>query len=133
VHAVVRRLLAGFLLVLSLAACGSGAQAASVPPAEPFAIRTAADSTLMCMDALLAGTLTRSAASGLGVAAENGQSTAIEWPFGYSARVEADRVVLVDETGKVVAREGEAISLGGGLGNALWYACGPVTVIPESS
>jgi hypothetical protein len=80
------------------------------------------------MDALLGGTLARSAQSGLGVTSADGQATAVEWPFGWSASIELGRVALRDETGKVVAHEGDEITIGGGFGNQLWYACGPLTV-----
>jgi hypothetical protein len=39
-------------------------------------------------------------------------------------------VVLLDATGKVVAREGDRVAIGGGLGTEdVWYACGPVEVV----
>ncbi len=82
------------------------------------------------MDALMTGTLARHPQSGLGITGTDGQSMAVEWPFRYSARLETGRIVLVDETGKVVAREGDEISVGGGFGNAFWHACGPVNVNP---
>ena len=80
------------------------------------------------MDALIGGTLAKNAASGLGIRSADGQSSAVEWPFRYSAGNELGRLVLLDETGKAVAREGDEITVGGGFGNQLWHACGPVTV-----
>lgn len=80
------------------------------------------------MDALMGGKLARNAASGLGITTATGEATAVEWPFRYSAWLVDGRIVLHDETGKTVAREGDEINIGGGLGNQLWYACAPVTV-----
>lgn len=85
------------------------------------------------MDALLGGKLVRNAASGLGVTSADGQAMAVEWPFRYSARKEAGKVALFDETGKVIAREGDEINVGGGFGNQLWHACGPLTVTKAAS
>ena len=85
------------------------------------------------MDALMQGTLARQAQTGLGIADPNGIVLPVQWPFGYSARMELSKIVLVDEKGSVVAREGDEIQVGGGMGagpapNAVWFACGPVTV-----
>jgi hypothetical protein len=135
-----RRLLAGSLLVLALAGCASGgapatatpAPATTVTPTAPgeviFPIRAAAQQPQACMDALIGGTLARSAASGLGITSADGKHTPVEWPFRYTAREDGGRVSLLDETGKVVAREGDEITIGGGFGNQLWHSCAPVTV-----
>ena len=85
------------------------------------------------MDALLGGRLVKSVASGLSVTSADGASTAVEWPFRYSAVEVAGRIQLLDETGKVVAREGDEITVGGGFGNNLWHACAPVTVTKAAS
>ncbi len=134
VHRRTRRLVAGAVLVVALAGCG-GATAASPTPsatsaastaAEAFLIRTAAEVPQACMDALMGGTLARHPQSGLGIANE-GEQTPVEWPFGYTARLVSGGVILFDETGKAVAREGDAITVGGGFGNLFWHACAPVT------
>ena len=142
-NARIVRLLAGSLLVISIAAC-SGAPAASPTPAASatpgaagsaaaFALRTAAVKPDACMDALMGGTLAKHAQSGLGISSADGSQSAVEWPFRYSARVEFGRVLLLDETGKVVAREGDEITVGGGFGNQFWHACAPVTVTKAGS
>ena len=80
------------------------------------------------MEALMVGSLERTPASGLGIGTAEG-ITAVEWPFGYSAQVVNAAVVLLDETGKVVAREHDRVHVGGGQGaGAVWFACGDVTV-----
>lgn len=130
-HARIRRLLAGSLLAIAVAACS--ATPAPSPAPQAFALRTAPVQPQACMDALMGGRLTRHAQSGLGITAADGTQTAVEWPFRYSAWIVDGRVVLHDETGKTVAREGDEITVGGGLGNALWYACAPVTVSRAAS
>jgi hypothetical protein len=81
------------------------------------------------MDALLSGKLTRHAQTGLGVTAGDGTQVAVEWPFGYSAHIDGGIAVLLDDKGNEVAKEGDQIQMGGGLGNAIWHACGPVSVV----
>ena len=94
----------------------------------PFALRTAPAPAQACMDALIGGTLVRHAPSGLGIAGDDGPATTVEWPFGYAARDEGGRIALLDDHGRVVAREGDEVMVGGGFGTDVWHACGPVTV-----
>jgi hypothetical protein len=102
--------------------------AITTPAVAAAGIRTAPKPPDACMDALLGGKLAKHPLTGLGVTAADGKLIAVEWPFGYSARMDVLRVALLDETGKVVGHEGDEITVGGGLGNQLWFACGPVTV-----
>ena len=93
-------------------------------------LRTATVESEACMMALMSGTLARHPETGLGIADPDGTVQPVEWPFGYSARTEVSQTVLLDETGKVVAREGDQVEIGGGLGNGdLWHACGGVQVV----
>lgn len=95
---------------------------------EPFLIKTPAAEPQACMDALMTGRIVRHPLSGLGIADPNGGNpTPVEWPFGYTARIVAGVVELIDETGRFVAREGDEVSMGGGFGQQFWHACGPVT------
>lgn len=87
-------------------------------------IKTASQPSEACMMALLSGTLVEDPRSGLAVSDGQGNITPVEWPYGYSARNELSTIVLVDERGQAVAREGDQVQLGGGLGNELWHACG---------
>lgn len=119
-------LLAGVIAACSTAGPAQPSPAPSATPA-PFTIRAAAQAPQACMDALLGGKLTKNQLSGLGVTSADGATTPVEWPFRYSARNNAGVVELLDETGKVVAREGDAITLGGGFGNLVWHACAPVS------
>jgi hypothetical protein len=134
------RLLAGSFLVVVAAACSGGAapspsspSAPAATPGQRFDIRSAAVEPQACMDALIGGTLARSAQSGLGITGADGKANAVEWPFRWTASIELGRVALRDETGKVVARERDEITIGGGFGNQLWYACAPLTVTKAAS
>ena len=81
------------------------------------------------MEALITGTLARVVQSGLGLTTPGQPAVAVEWPFRYSARDEGGRIALLDETGVVVAREGDKVQMGGGMGQFnIWYTCGPVEV-----
>ena len=87
-------------------------------------LRTASGPANGCDEALLTGRLITSAASGLAVADPGGKVTEMLWPFGYSARRDVSGVALVDDKGRLVAREGEMIHMSGGLGaNDVWGAC----------
>lgn len=67
--------------------------------------------------------------SGLGVRPLFGDLIPVRWPFGYTARREADGAVLIDDQGRVVAREGDNVEFAGGRiedGGALdggFFAC----------
>ena len=141
-HVRLRHLLAGPALAIALVACGGAAAPTTTPAAAAtapagtataFPIRTAAQQPQACMDALLGGKLTKSVASGLSVTSSDGKSTPVEWPFRYSALQVAGQVQLLDEAGKIVASEGDEITVGGGFGNNVWFACAPVTVTKAAS
>ncbi len=114
--------LAGIALVaLAFAAC------------SPSQLRTAPAPATACELALMAGSLERHPQTGLGIAGSDVDLTPVQWPFGYSARTELSTIVLVDESGKVVAREHDRVEVGGGLGNdGVWFACGPVRFVDNT-
>ena len=95
-------------------------------------LRTAPAPGDACDDALISGRLVTSAQSGLAVVDSTGHVTEVLWPFGYTARRGVSGIELVDDKGAVVAREGDFVEMGGGLGaNDVWGACpGSVTVVP---
>jgi hypothetical protein len=126
-----RQLVAGSLLAITVAACGTTAPMPATTPAQAFAIRAAAAQPQACEEALMVGSLERTPLSGLGIGTAEGL-TPVEWPFGYRARLDGLSVVLLDGSGKVVAREHDRVHVGGGLGaGQVWFACGTVSV--ESS
>ncbi len=95
-------------------------------------LRTAPAAVDVCDDALVSGRLVTSAQSGLALVDSTGHVTEVLWPFGYAARRGVSGVELVDDEGGVIAREGDFVEMGGGLGaNDVWGACrGTVTVVP---
>jgi hypothetical protein len=111
---------------------------ATLAGCSPVSIRTPAKDPQACMQALMHGTLAKQTQTGLGIADPDGVVLPVEWPFGFSARIEVSKLVLVDEKRFVVAREGDEIQVGGGMGagpalNAVWFACGPVTITRPAS
>ena len=66
-----------------------------------------------CDAALIAGVLARSQVTGLGVQSDDGVVDPVVWPFGFTIRQDLITVVLVDATGRTVAREGDRIEAGG--------------------
>jgi hypothetical protein len=95
-------------------------------------LRTAPAPVEVCNLALISVPHVTSAQSGLALVDSTGHVTEVLWPFGYTARRGVSGVELVDEKGAVVAREGDFVEMGGGLGaNDVWGACpGSVTVVP---
>lgn len=109
---MLQRILALALLGTVLAGCG------------PVSIRTAPAAAQACDEALATGKLVKTAQSGLAIVDPIGAVTEVLWPFGYSARREGGRVALLDQTGTVVAHEGDTITMSGGMGaNNRWAAC----------
>ena len=107
----------------ALAGCGT-----------PVALRTQANPTSACMDALAIGMLVTSVKSGLALQAENGTVLEVEWPFGYTARREATGLALYDNAGVLVAHEGQRVQAGGGSGaDNVFHACpGSVSVSQDN-
>ena len=85
-----------------------------------------------CMDALASGELVADARWGVALGQIDGPTIQVMWPAGYSARQVAGRIELLDERGSLVARVGDAVTIGGGFGagNA-WWACGPPNRGPQ--
>jgi hypothetical protein len=121
----ISRLMAGALVAAVLAGCSL------VAPTVDLRTREKPDE--VCLMALGHGILVRNADSGLAMTQANGEVMPVQWPFGYSARVALGRVVLLDEAGAVLAREGDGIKMGGGyldeFGDPFFWSCGDVTVI----
>ena len=85
-----------------------------------------------CNMARVSGILAVDSQVGVGLADGNGVVRRVIWPFGYSARREQAGVVLIDDTGRIVAREGQRIETAGGFGGAddVAYPCGgPVRIV----
>lgn len=110
------------LLFLALVAgCAGSPPGSSSATASPEA----------CPQALLEGDLLADDASGLVVLPETGFVIEVVWPDGYVVRDASEREVL-DPAGEVVAREGDHVSLGGGMNatGTAFVVCGPISVVP---
>ena len=80
-----------------------------------------------CMAALLIGTLVIDPRWGLAVAPADAPVMKVVWPNGYVGRHLDGVTELLDGRGHVVARAGDQIEVGGGIGAAddpTWFACG---------
>jgi hypothetical protein len=96
-----------------------------VPPGwSRVPIITASEPASACHLARHEGRIAPNAESGIGTAGANGTTFSVRWPYGWSGWRDADGVVLLDATGAVVAREGDNVVMGGGIGADVdFYAC----------
>jgi uncharacterized Zn-binding protein involved in type VI secretion len=122
-------------LVVPLGACGAdptpSAQLIAVPtqtPAPPIDLGPRA-----CPTALLEGRLVRHDEAGVAVQGDpNFPPSVVAWPHGWAAR-DVDGVSdLLDADGRVVAREGDFVSAGGGAfpPHDWFYTCGDIEFTP---
>jgi hypothetical protein len=113
------------VLVVIVAAVVAGCGDVRLRTQEPQPVGAA------CMAALIEGMLVRDAPSGLALRDPQGLLRQVVWSNGYSAHNDAGRLVLLDASGVVVAREGDRVSIGGGEidSNGTWLACGGTTVL----
>ena len=111
------------LLAALLAACASA-------PVGPVPINTGAPSDV-CATAAVGGVLAFDSTYGLGFKSGDRVGVVV-WPHGYSARREQDGVVvLIDPSGRVVAREGDHLAAAGAFGDAATYVMCDVEVNPS--
>jgi hypothetical protein len=117
----------------SLLACG-GPGASSPPGPTPIALRTqelvGSETPIGCPAALIEGVLVADAESGVALRDGEGLVEIVIWPYGFSGRV-GDPIAVVDADGKIVARVGDRVRIGGGaIGpDGAWMACGGVEVL----
>lgn len=86
----------------------------SIPTAAPL---VDAEGRALCHGALLTGRLVADPAWGLAVQAGSDAPQRIVWPFGYAGRISGDRIELLDHSGRVIARSGDSIEMGGPAAN----------------
>ncbi len=67
----------------------------------------------VCQVARIGGVLTADPTYGLGVRDDSGLVHGVLWPYGYSARREPGGIVPIDRSGRIVAREGDNVVMGG--------------------
>jgi len=115
------RLVAFATLAVVVAACGPG-------PIGPVTVQTQPPMTV-CAAARVGGVLVADASYGLAFRRDGG-TRGVVWPNGYSASRGKDGVVvLIDPSGRVVAREGDTISSAGyGDDSDVSFPCGDFEV-----
>ena len=103
----------------------------TAPPADAVALRTwVPSSPEACPMARTEGTLVRQPQSGAGLRDNAGAVWQVIWPPEYTARDEGGRLVVLDGSGKVIAREGDRVEIGGqGVGGGTWLGCGGMRVM----
>lgn len=130
--AVIRRSPLPLLLAI-VSACASNPAPTSAPSSGAIDLRSRPQLTpAACMAALTQGTVVRDARSGLGLRDATGHVQQVIWPIGYAGRDDGGRVALIDGSGRIVAHEGDRVSIGGGEFGAddAWLACdGTVQVL----
>lgn len=115
---------------LLIAACASTPSPSPTPEAITLATQPLQELS-GCDAALGHGRLVADPRSGLAVAGPDGAAQPVMWPFGFSAILGDGRIVLLDQNGQPVAREGDTVEFGGGLGlnNFFWVCPAEVLVV----
>jgi hypothetical protein len=136
---IARPVLAVLVTAGVLAGCGQGGPSASAAIAgslpTTIALRTQTPeppgTPQACMAALISGTLVRDATSGVAIRDAQGLVHQVVWPYGYAARDNGGRLVVLDASGAVVTHEGDRESIGGGEidSKGTWSACGETTIL----
>jgi len=88
-----------------------------------------------CATALLEGVLVADGHGGLAVQGTGGTVTPVEWPGDAHVTQDGDHLALANTLGFVFAREGEFVSMGGGMAGEgpTFAACGPIAVKAAAS
>ena len=123
-----RQLLTAAILGLTLTAYAAAAPSngepvlVAIPTAEP------PTGPVACMDALLTGQLVADEDAGVAIQAADGARIVVVWPHGWAAVDQDNTRIVVNDQGDPVARVGDQVAIGGGLGAGdRWYTCGEVT------
>ncbi|MFB7513832.1 hypothetical protein [Streptomyces sp. NPDC056144] len=123
---------AGVLLLTGVAGCGSPtetppttpttpttptsrATSAPAPATPPRLILRAKNDPTAALLAALPGTLVVTDENCVAAkAAQGGNVVPLSWGYGWTARIEDGKAVVYEPDGKVFAKEGEKVTLGGG-------------------
>ena len=84
-----------------------------------------------CPTGLFAGVLTEQDGDLVVIPAGGGPAKRINWPSGHAVRRDGETLVVTDVFGRVVAREGDTVRLGGGetsQTDKTWTVCGTFEV-----
>jgi len=112
------------MLLLAIAIAGCADAADGPVPLQTHPVLT------VCPAARVSGVLAADPNYGLGYK-HSGDVQGVIWPQGYSARRESGVVVLIDPTGRIVAREGDRIVSSGSYDeNDVALPCGDLEVTP---
>lgn len=125
--------LTALVLVVGCSGAPATPTAEPTPEVEAVMIRTAQPprpgETQACMMALAEGILVVDPRSGLALRGGD-RVTPVVWPALYSAARIDGVITLLDENRRPVAREGDRVQVGGGLGTGdFWYACAGIEVM----
>ena len=136
---IARPVLTILIIAVVLTGCVQGAPSASLAiggsPRTTIVLRTLAPeppgTPQACMAALITGTLVRNPTSGVALRDEQGLVRQVVWRYGYGARDNGGRLVVLDASGAVVAHEGDRVSIGGGEidNKGTWSGCGDTTIL----
>lgn len=108
--------------LLVLAAAVSLLSVACAPPSAngcgpgscAFAIKTSEEAAGgACPMMAIIGVIAPHPTTGLGLRNEAGVVNGVIWPFGYSARRDAEQIILFDPEGDKLARDGDRIQMAG--------------------
>jgi hypothetical protein len=123
------------ILVVIVAGCGgdpgSSAELIAVPTQSPAPLFEFGPQA--CPAALLEGTIVRHDEGGMAVQGDPlFPPSIVVWPHGYVARDVDGIRQLLDGSGAIVAREGDAFSAGGGFypPDDRFIPCGPIELAP---
>ena len=111
-----------------------GLDAPSQAGPSPIALRTqepiGSETPPGCPAALIEGVLVTDEASGVALRDPSDGVVAIIWPNGFSGRA-GTPIAVVDASGKVIARVGDTVQIGGGAigADGAWMACGGISVL----
>lgn len=118
-------------VLITVAACSpfvSEADSTASPDAETVILLTGDLEPVGCPAAVVEGELIPHVSAGSAIMVGD-IVRRIRWPSGYSGRLAGDEVEILDQAGRVVARTGTHVRLGGGeIEPGIWLACpDPVT------
>ena len=136
-----RRLVTSFMVAAGLlAACGN--QASTPPQSSAPALLTDSTGRIGCYLSFIEGPLVVDPTYGTAIVGstngpnglENLSPTPVMWPNGYQARRSGSEIEVLDQSGRVVARTGTSIHLGGGYqwDSPGWLACGLPDDLPST-
>ena len=119
-------------VLLTVAACSpfvSEADSTASPDAETVVLLTGDLEPVGCPAAVIEGELIPDASAGSAIMVGD-IVMRVRWPSGYFGRKAAGGVEILDPGGRVVARTGTRVRLGGGeIESGIWLACpDPVTL-----